>query len=262
MKTLIVNIALSFVISGLWVALTTWIAERKGSKKGGAIALLPSTLLVSLLFVALTVNKNYAASAAQHVPIGMAMNAIFLTVFVLILRQGLIIATTISLTVWLCCAIAFKQLHIESAIITTIIFIAVVSISYYILEHIAEIKSVPQKKQKFKISTISLRALFAGSVVVSTIIISRFASHYWTGIFSAFPAVMLSGMIILTRSQGYKFAQATAKTMILASGNIVVYAFIISYLYKITNITTATLTAFATATLYVIMLYPIIVRTK
>ena len=88
------------------------------------------------------------------------------------------------------------------------------SLAYYILEHITKIKSVARQDQKFRISLIFYRALFAGTVVGSTVIISRFAGHFWTGIFSTFPAVMLTSMVILTRAQGPDFARADRKSVV------------------------------------------------
>jgi hypothetical protein len=262
MDPIYINVILSFVVAGTWISLSTWLAERLGTKTGGVIALLPSTILVSLLFVALTVNKEFAANAALSVPLGMAMNSISLTAYVLMLKKGLVKATVLSIAIWVLCALFFRQLRIESVIVTTIIFIVVMSSSYYFLEHIAKIRSVAKRDQKFRVSLIFYRALFAGAVVGSTVIISRFAGHFWTGIFSTFPAVMLTSMVILTRAQGPDFARATAKTMILSSGNIVVYAFAVNYLYKITSLTVATIAAFFLAVLYLVVLSPLLVRSK
>jgi uncharacterized membrane protein (GlpM family) len=262
METVYINALLSFVVAGTWISLSTWLAERLGTKTGGVIALLPSTILVSLLFVALTVNKDFAADAALSVPLGMAINSIFLTAFVFLLRMGLVKATAVSLVVWGCCALFFRQLQIESVIVTTIIFGVVMSTSYYILEHVAKIRSVAKRDQKFRVSLIFYRALFAGTVVGSTVIISRFAGHFWTGIFSTFPAVMLTSMVILTRAQGADFARATAKTMILSSGNIVVYAFAVNYLYKTMSLGLATLLAFILAILFLVLLSPLLARSK
>ncbi len=262
MSSIVYNTILSFTIAGIWVSISTWIAERIGTKLGGVLALLPSTIFVSLLFVAITINKEYAANAALSVPIGMAMNSIFLLVFVFTLNKGLTKAVIISLIVWCLCALFFKQLNIQSVVVTTIIFTIIMSSSYYILEHVVKIKSVKKRYQKFRMSLILYRALFAGSVVGITIIISRFVSHFWTGIFSTFPAVMLTSMVILTRSQGRDFARATAKTMILASGNIVVFAFGINYLYKLTNIMLGSFLAFIFAIIYILLLSPLLIRSK
>ena len=262
MSTVVYNVILSFIIAGVWISVSTWIAERLGTKLGGVLALLPSTILVSLLFVAITVGKEYAANAALSAPLGMALNCIFLTVFVFTLNKGLVKATIISLIVWICCALFFQQLNIQSVVVTTTIFIVIMSTTYFILEHVAKIKSVAKREQKFRISLILYRAIFAGSVVGTTVIISQFASHFWTGIFSTFPAVMLTSMVILTRSQGKDFARATAKTMILASENIVVFAFGVNYLYKITNIALATFLSFIFAVVYILILMPLLIRSK
>jgi hypothetical protein len=43
----------SFLAGGIWIGASTLLAERLGSKKGGLVTNLPSTILVALVFVAL-----------------------------------------------------------------------------------------------------------------------------------------------------------------------------------------------------------------
>ena len=233
MGNILVNAALSFVIAGTWISLSTWGAERLGSKVGGVLALLPSTVLVSLLFVAVTSGANFAAEAALTVPLGMAINTLFLLTFVTFARKGLSKAIIIALFVWAIIAVLFRLLNIKSVIYTTLIYGIITTTVYIVFEHAVKIKSVAKRNQSFNLSLLVSRAVFSGTVVALTVLISGFAGHFWTGILSTFPAVMLSSMIILTRSQGIDFARATAKTMILASGNIVIYAFAFNYLFKI-----------------------------
>ncbi|HLP47688.1 MAG TPA: DUF3147 family protein, partial [Candidatus Kapabacteria bacterium] len=100
--------------------------------------------------------------------------------------------------------------------------------------------------------------LFAGSVVAGTTIISSFAGTYWVGLFSTFPAVMLSSMVILTLNQGADFARATGKIMILSSTNIIIYALGVSLTYPTMGIVFGTILSFAMAFLWVMLLHPLV----
>jgi len=207
-------------------------------------------------------GKHFAAEAALTVPLGMAINSLFLLVFITVSQRGLLVATSISLTAWAFLAISFRFLSIQSTALILVIYLFVLAISYVVLEHKLKVESVSKRNQPFKWQMLVYRALFAGTVVALTVIVSRFAGHFWTGIFSTFPAVMLTSMVILTRSQGIDFAKATAKTMILASGNIVVYALSVNYLYSIWSLGVATLVAFLLSALFLIAIYPFLRRTR
>ena len=107
-----------------------------------------------------------------------------------------------------------------------------------------------------------VRAVFAGTVVGITVIISTFAESFWTGIFSTFPAVMLSTMTILTISQGATFARAVGKTMVLASVNIVVYAIAVYWLYPPLGALWGTILAFLLALLLILMIRPLLQKMR
>jgi hypothetical protein len=49
-----IKLFLGFIVGSIWVTLTTVSAERFGSKVGGLIGGLPSTVVIALLFIGLT----------------------------------------------------------------------------------------------------------------------------------------------------------------------------------------------------------------
>ena len=56
-----IKFGLSFLVGGVWVTLSSVAAERFGSKAGGLIGGLPSTIVVTLLFIGLTQSAERAA---------------------------------------------------------------------------------------------------------------------------------------------------------------------------------------------------------
>ena len=103
-----------------------------------------------------------------------------------------------------------------------------------------------------------MRALFGGSVVGGTTFLAGFAGTYWVGLFSTFPAVMLCNMIILTRSQGKTFARAFGRVMIIASTNIIIYAYGISVTYPSLGVVPGTILSFSLSCIWIVLLYPLI----
>ncbi|MDA3867878.1 MAG: DUF3147 family protein [Salinivirgaceae bacterium] len=252
----------SFVIAGIWIALATFIAEKLGSRIGGAIANLPSTILVSLVYVSIVRSPQYAAEAALAAPMGMAINTVFLFVFVLLMKRPLWIATLASLTVWCCLAFVASHFPDTGIVPLVVLYLSVMIVSFLLLEHVFKVPSAEKRAIPFRWWTIFMRALFAGSVVGSTVVISSFANSFWTGIFATFPAVMLSSMLILRLAQGPDFARAVGKTMVLASVNIIVFAGAVHFLYPLWGVLWGTVVAFLLATLFVVFIRPYLMRMK
>lgn len=262
MTDALIQIIQSFFIAGLWIAGATLLAEKLGSKAGGAIANLPSTILVSLVYVAVVRSPEYAADAALAAPLGMAINTVFLFAFIVLLRLRLLFAIVLALLLWVGMAIGVSYSPYITVGYSVGLYLAATIVTFYLLEYVLKIPSVGKKKRPFKLWVVVVRTVFAGSVVGSTVAISTFASSFWTGIFSTFPAVMLSSMTILTLSQGAKFAQAVGKTMILASFNIVIYAICIHFFYTSIGVLWGTILAFLCAAVFILLIRPLILKMK
>ena len=130
--------------------------------------------------------------------------------------------------------------------------------AFLFLEKMVTIPSIKKRKVQYSVWQIGLRAVFAGSVVASVIILAQFLPPYAVGIFSTFPAVLLSTMIILVLNQSNEFARATGKILVLSSSNIVVYGVGIYFTYPQYGIVWGTLISFFLATLWVWLMHPLV----
>jgi len=259
-KIFIVRIIISFFIAGFWIAVATLLAERLGSKIGGLITNLPSNILISLLFIAMINDTSYVIHAVPTIAIGMTINTLFLFCFISILQYGLVTAAIISLLVWFVFALIAMFLNCNNLFFNVIFYIIVTLIVFIILEKLIKIPSVNKSAKKYTKTQMLLRALFAGSVVSSVIIISKFFNPYVVGIFSTFPAVLLSTMIILEINQSKAFAQATGKVLVLSSSNIIVYGLAVYFSYPKFGIVLGTIISFMLAFLWVWLFHPIVRR--
>ncbi len=232
------RIALSFCIAGLWIALSTFASERLGSRIGGLVANLPSNILVSLLFMAVTRGTEYAVAAAASVPVGMAVDTVFLLVLIAVLPRGLGIALPAALAAWAISAAAAIGLpftaRLSTAPLTSIaLYLAVTAACFAVAEFGMNIRAVPRRPAGPGPLTLVVRALFAGTVVACAVTIAQLAPARVAGILATFPAVLTSTMVILTRSQGTAFARATGKVLIVSSPNIVVYSTAVGLLFPL-----------------------------
>ncbi|PKK82439.1 MAG: hypothetical protein CVT49_13720 [candidate division Zixibacteria bacterium HGW-Zixibacteria-1] len=258
----LVKIIVSFVTAGIWISAATALAERLGSRVGGLIANLPSNIVVSLVFVALIHDGSFAAEATHAVPVGMLIDTVFLFIFILAVRRGMAFAVIISLISWFGLAVIAAELVYSNWVVNTTLYIVITILLFIVLGKLIKIPDAARSIKKYSLNQLLIRALFAGSVVAATIILSTFAGTYWTGLFTTFPAVLLSTMVILAYNQSVAFAQATGKILILSSSNIVVYGIGVYFTYPTLGIIRGTVISFVAAFVWVWLLSPVMKRLR
>ena len=258
----ILHVLLAFVVAGLWISLATLAGERLGSRLGGLIANLTSNILVSLLFMALTRGTDYASQAAASVPVGMAVDTLFLLALVAALRWDLAPALAAGLAVWLAAAALAVALPPLAPPWPILLYALVCAAAFAVAERGLKVRAVPRKAVPFRPATILVRALFAGTIVALAVVAAQLVPPYVTGIVGVFPAVLLSTMTILTKAQGRDFARATGKVLILSSSNIIVYGVAVAILFPLVGPWWGSLCAFAAAVGYVALLLPLTARIK
>jgi len=253
----VLHIVVAFLVAGLWISLASLAGERLGSRLGGLIANLPSNILVSLLFMALSRGPDYAAQAAGSVPVGMAVDTLFLLAVVAGLRWGLVPALAAGLVAWFVAASLAVALPPLSPFWGIVLYVVVCAISFVIADSALKVRAVPKKTVPFRPATVLVRAVFAGTIVAGAVAAAQVAPPYLTGIVAVFPAVLLSTMTILARAQGRDFARETGKVLILSSSNIIVYGIAVAMLFPVVGPWWGTACAFAAAVGYVAILLPL-----
>lgn len=255
MNVVLFRIVLSFFIAGIWITGSTLLGERLGSQKAGLITNLPSNILISLLFMAITKGSDYAASATAGIPIGMTIDTVFLLVFIILLPRGLWRALVFSLLAWAASAIVIVRLLPPLGFgLSIVIYLLVMAVAFLIVDRMLAVRKVEKKPAAFSLKIVAVRAFFAGSVVAGAVAIAQVAPPYMTGVLATFPAVLTSTMVILTRSQGSDFARATGKILILSSSNIILYAACAGILFPKVGPWWGTLAAFSASLIYIRLL--------
>jgi hypothetical protein len=250
----ILQIALSFVVAGAWISSATLAGERLGSRLAGLITNLPSTIVVAMLFVALTRGTAYAAAAAASVSIGMGLCVLFLLAFIVTIPRGLGVALGASFGAWLLAAWLVSLMPPPSLARGFLLYLLATGFAMLVLRWLVSIPPAPRRKLPFRLAVVAGRALFAGAVVAGAVTAAQLAPPFLAGILSCFPAMYSSSLVILTRSQGAAFARASGRVMILSSSSIIVYAVAVGILFPRVGIWLGTLLAFALAALYLLLL--------
>ncbi len=225
-------LALSFLVGSIWVTLTSVAAERFGSKIGGLIGGLPSTAIVSFFFIGLTQSPQTASQATEVFPLAYSITGLFLVFFALLSKNKFLVSLIGSLLIWFSLSALVILFNIDNFYISLLAYGFVFSISYYILEKRLKIPSTGRVQMKYSPLQILGRAVFSGLIIAFAVFMSKVGGPIFGGIFSAFPAVFISILIISYRSGGMDFSRALTKPLMTTGMlTVVAYGTAVRYLY-------------------------------
>ena len=243
MFPILLQVVLPFTLSAIIVVLIMYIAERYGTKIGGIFGTLPSTIVIAFIFIALNQNVDFAAKSAAVVPAELGINVIFLLLFALLVHRSIYVAFFGSLTIWIILSLLLFIFNLENIFISISIYIIIIIITIIVLERVKKIPSSGNVTVHYNLSKIALRGILAGTVISIAVILSNVGAII-SGIFSVFPAILSSTMIISFREHGPKFAAGMAKSMTIGISSVAVYAAAIHFLFPVYNIYIGTFAAY------------------
>jgi hypothetical protein len=234
-NTFWLKLSLGFFVGSLWVTLATFSAERFGSKVGGLIGGLPSTVVIALLFIGFTQSPMVAAQATTVMPLAQGMNGLFIIVFILLIPYGLKMALPVSRLVWFGLATflyLLNLLNLLSFLISVIGWLSLLAFCYIVLEKWMEIPSRSQQGITYPPSQLIWRALFGGAVISFAVLMGKIGGPLLGGIFGSFPAIFLSTLVITSYIGGAAYSKPVGKSL-LVSGliNVPLYEIMVRYLY-------------------------------
>lgn len=234
----------SFLMGSAWVTLSTSAAQRYGAKIGGLIGGLPSTVIVALFFIGLTQTLPAAVRATTVIPLSMSCTGLFMVTYLFLARRGLRVGLTIALLVWFCLAGLLVVLDIQDLRISILGWLCLAVSCLLIVEKGMKISSRVSVQARYTAAQIVYRALFGGTVVAFAVLMGKLGGPVLGGIFTTFPAMFSSTLVITHRVGGPDFARATGKSL-LASGLITVpiYALAVRFLYPWAGLGVGTLLA-------------------
>jgi hypothetical protein len=225
------KLALSFIIGSLWITMGTVLAEKYGTKIGGLIAGLPSTILISLFFIAWTQSTSVAVDATTIVPIIGGINCLFIVAYIVLLKINFWLALSGALLVWSLLAFALVLAGFNSFILSLIGYICLVVVCHNIVEKVLKVRSEPGKQIYYSTGIMVFRALFSGFVIAFAVVVTKVGGPLLGGMFVMFPA-MFVGMIFMTYfSQGATFSAAVMKSSILGAISVVIFGITARYTY-------------------------------
>jgi hypothetical protein len=225
------KLLLSFVVGSLWITAGTVIAEKYGTKVGGLVAGLPSTILISLFFIAWTQSLEVAVKATTMVPVVGGINCLFIVTYISLLRKGFAVALGGALFVWFALSLGLVVLKFDNFTLSLVSYICLMISCYYVVEKRLQIRSESGKSLRYTAPIILFRSLFSGFVIVSAVVITKVGGPLIGGAFTMFPAMFIGTLVITYFSHGPSFSAAVMKASVLGAISVVVYGVAARYTY-------------------------------
>lgn len=250
------QLALSFLVGGLWVALSTVIAERFGTRLGGLVAGLPSTVVITLLFIGLTQGPAEASEATTVMPLVQGLNGLMIVVFLALARRGLAAALLAAASLWSGAAVLLLAVRFSSFPASVTGWLGLLAVCVWVVGRGMSIRSRPGTPMTFPARYVLFRALFGGTVISLAVLLGKTGGPLIGGVFAAFPAVFISTLVLSHLGRGPEFSRAVGKSLLL-SGMISVplYSIAVRYAYPARGLVAGTLLALLVAALIAFLLH-------
>ena len=232
------------------------IAERYGTKIGGIFGTLPSTMAVAYVFISLNQNPDFASMAAVIVPATMGVNILLLLIFISVIIYGFPQALIASLSFWGLCSIVLYFAPIDNIFTSCLIYTVLMVSTFVFIEKYKKIKSQGKVHIIYTPKKIIFRGVFAGMMVTVAVMMTHI-NEIVSGIFSVFPSISLSTMIICAMEHGPQFTTALGKSMIFGTPTVISYAILIHFLYPVLSLFWGTVIAYGISLVVVGILFQI-----
>lgn len=221
---LLLKLALSFVVGGLWITAGVSLAERRGSRAGGLVLGFPSTVLVAMVFIGWTQSTESAVRATSVIPAVHGINALYVLVTVSLMGRRPWRGLSIGLAVWALGAALIIASGFDDFVTGIFVYALLLSLSYWRIG-----RFIPKDPESIRGRAagpllMAARGVFGGAVVVLAILMARFGGPLVGGVFAIFPAVFTGALLTTALSHGPLFSAAVMRSTLAGGASCIVFA--------------------------------------
>lgn len=253
------RIILSFFIGGIWIAFLTIFSEKYGSKLGGAIAGIPATMVVTLLFIGISFTPQTASEATTLIPIVLGINAIFVISYIFLSRINFYFGLFMALWIWGTLSFIVSMYNLNIFFASIIIYFIIIFFSYLILQKKLNISSNNSSPFRYRWYHALFRAIIGGSIISFAIYSTKAGGPLIGGIFATFPALTIAMILIIKYSSGEKFVESLLKNFIISGTiNVLAYICVVRYAYPYIGLIWGTILAFIASLFVSFLAYQLI----
>ncbi len=219
------QLLLSFVVGGVWITLTSVAAESLGSRVGGFLGGLPSTIVVALTFIGWTQGVERAYQATSALPVAFAINCFFLLTYAVAVRRGLAVGIGAALAVWAGLQGVLVWRGAPAFGVGLIVWAVTLTDVYLLMDRVLRVRSHERVQVQRTRSDLIGRGLLSGAIIVAAVTLSRVGGPVLGAAMAAFPAVYVSTLVVTARSVSVAFSRSlVVSLMVSAVVNCVVFS--------------------------------------
>ena len=230
------SVLISAIFAGLVATLVTVAIEKWGGLTGGILGTIPSTIVPAAAGMYIVGGEIALIKSMAIIPLGMLVNGIFLTVWIILpphLSQKanpLLITTISALIIWTLSAIIMLKvadIALDNDLSPgTLGLIGLLMLLF--LSVIVNWRATETPKGKHPVSLIVLicRGLAAAIAIAIAVWLSSQGQPLVAGIAAVFPAIFLTSMVALWMAQGPTVPRGAAGPMMLGGVSVAVYAIV------------------------------------
>lgn len=196
------QLTLSFIIGGIAIALLSYIAEKVPKRLAGVVLPLPSTVAISYLFIAIVLSPEVIRDIAPATIMATGVIVLFVLAYLYLARlpkkksHSMLLAGVGSLTLWFLGSIPLALYEFSHLGYALLGYGMCTIIGYVLLTKRVAVVDIPTSNTYTK-TALATRALIGGCVISLAVLLSKVVGPFWGGIFSGFPAVFTSTLLIL-----------------------------------------------------------------
>ena len=230
------SILFSALFAGLVATMVTVAIEKWGGLAGGILGTVPSTIVPAAAGMYMVGGEAALIESMAIIPLGMLVNGIFLTVWIIIpsyisqRANPLLITTFSALLIWAISAILMLKVagmalenDLSPGNLGIIGLIMLVFLSIVINWRATE---TPKGKYPVSLFVLVCRGLAAAIAIGLAVWLSGQGQPLIAGIAAVFPAIFLTSMVALWMAQGPTVPRGAAGPMMLGGASVAVYAIV------------------------------------
>jgi len=224
-EDLLLKLILTFVTGTTWIFISISLGKSFGSNISGFISGLPSTALLVFFFIGLNQSPATAAEATLVFPLSYSMTGVFLLIYAVNVKRGLFAAVFSGLLFWFAGGSLIAFISPSNYLFNLFVYIVTLPVLYRLLIKFTGKKPVSGKNLPSSSILILIRSIFGGLIITAAVLLSKICGPVFGGIFSAFPAMFISTLIIAYRTFGRDFSKVMTRPLLVTGmTTIVIYS--------------------------------------
>ena len=250
-KLFVIQLAISFIVGGCFIALQSFVAERVNKKIAGIIIAFPSTIALGLFFMGWATSPESVAKIipSTFIPLGLAILFVSIYPYVaeFVAKQvkhkllQIIISFLVSIGFWFALSVPLVIFEVNNFLIGMLGYVLIVIVAHFILNRKSYSKPVTLKYTNLQKIT---RAIFVGLIIFTIVLLSKILNPFWGGMFSMFPAAFGSVIMIIHWHYGIKSLYPIMQNAAIGSLSLVAYTTVVMFAFPAYGFVMGTIVAY------------------